>query len=52
MEYTQVQKIAKDTIEFAKKNIQPCMNLRDVRKMCDAKMLELGRLASGMGWIP
>ena len=42
MEYTQVQKIAKDTIEFAKKNIRPGMNLRDVRVMCDAKMLELG----------
>ena len=42
MEYTQVQRIAKDTIEFAKKNIRPGMNLRDVREMCDAKMLELG----------
>lgn len=42
MEYTQVQKIAKDTIDFARKNIRPGMNLRDVRKMCDDKMLELG----------
>lgn len=39
MEYTQVQRIAKDTIEFAKKNIRPGMNLRDVREMCDAKSL-------------
>ena len=42
MEYTQVQKIAKDTIDFARKNIRPGMNLMDIRKMCDAKMLELG----------
>lgn len=42
MEYTQVQKVAKDTIEYARNNIRPGMNLRDIRKMCDDKMLELG----------
>lgn len=42
MDYTQVQKIAKDTIAYAKQNIKPGMNLRDIRKMCDHKMLELG----------
>lgn len=42
MEYKQVQQIAKDTIEFAKKNIKPGMNLIEVRKMCEQKMLEMG----------
>ena len=42
MEYNQVQQIAKDTIAFARQNIKPGMNLQDVRKMCDEKMLELG----------
>ena len=42
MEYKQVQKIAKDTMEYARKRITPGMNLRDIRKLCDEKMLELG----------
>lgn len=42
MEYKQVQQIAKDTIAYAKQHIQPGINLRDIRKMCDEKMLELG----------
>ncbi len=42
MEYRQVQQIAKDTIKFAKKNINSGMNLLQVREMCEEKMLELG----------
>lgn len=42
MDYKLVQQIAKDTIAYAKQHIKPGMNLRDIRKMCDEKMLELG----------
>lgn len=42
MEYYQVQKIAKDTIEYARKYINPGMNLLDIRQMCENKMIELG----------
>lgn len=42
MEYKQVQKIAKDTIIYATQNIKSGMNLLDVRKMCEDKLLELG----------
>ena len=42
MEYRQVQKIAKDTIEYIKIYIKPGMTLLQVRELCDQKMLELG----------
>ena len=42
MEYKLVQQIAKDTITYIKQIIKPGMNLRDIRKLCDDKMLELG----------
>ena len=42
MEYGKVQKIAKDTMEYARKTVRAGMNLRDVRELCEAKMLELG----------
>ena len=42
MNYQQVQKIAKDTIEYIKNCIQPGMTLIQVRELCDRKMLELG----------
>jgi len=42
MEYQQVQKIAKDTIEYIKNCIRPGMTLIQVRELCDRKMLELG----------
>ena len=42
MEYKEVQKIAKDTIEYAKKHIESGMNLLDIRKICEEKMIELG----------
>lgn len=42
MNYYEVQKIAKDTMEYARQNIQAGMNLLDIRKMCEDKMLELG----------
>lgn len=42
MEYKQVQKIAKDTISYARQNIKPGMSLCDIRRFCDKKMLELG----------
>ena len=42
MKYNDVQQIAKDTIDFAKKNIKPGLILLDIRKLCEQKMLELG----------
>lgn len=42
MEYEQVQNIAKDTMEYVRNNIKAGMNLVDIRKMCEDKMLELG----------
>lgn len=42
MEYREVQQIAKDTISYAKQMIKPGMNLRDIRRLCEEKMLELG----------
>lgn len=41
-EYSRVQKIAKDTIEFIKTEIKPGMLLSQVRSLCEEKMLELG----------
>ncbi|MGN0144464.1 MAG: M24 family metallopeptidase [Clostridium sp.] len=42
MEYKQVQKIAKDTIEYIKSEIKVGINLLEIRKKCEDKMLELG----------
>lgn len=42
LEYREVQQIAKKTIEYAKTIIKPGMNLLDIRKSCEQKMLELG----------
>lgn len=42
MEYKEVQQIAKKTIEYARSIIKPGMNLLDIRKLCEEKMLELG----------
>lgn len=42
MEYSQVQKIAKQTILYIKEVIKPGMRLTDIRKICEDKMLELG----------
>lgn len=42
MKYKEVQKIAKDTIKFAREEIHSGMSLLEIRKMCEHKMLELG----------
>lgn len=42
MEYKEVQQIAKETIKYAKDIIKPGMNLLDIRRLCEEKMLELG----------
>lgn len=42
MQYTEVQNIAKRTIEFVKDNIQSGMTLLEIRCLCETKMLELG----------
>lgn len=42
MEYRKVQQIAKDTMAYAKRVIKSGMNLLQVRKLCEQKMLELG----------
>ena len=42
MDYVQVQKIAKDTMEYIRHHIKAGMNLLEIRKMGEDKMLELG----------
>ena len=42
MEYREIQKIAKDTIEYIKAVIRPGMNLLDIRRICEEKMFALG----------
>lgn len=42
MNYTEVQNIAKKTMEFMKEKIRSGMTLLEVRALCEAKMLELG----------
>mgnify|MGYP002626194019 CR=1 FL=1 len=42
MEYREVQKIAKETIGYIKTVIKPGMNLREIRSLCEEKMLSLG----------
>lgn len=42
MQYTEVQNIAKKTIEFIKENIQSGMTLLEIRTLCETKMMELG----------
>ena len=41
-EYSNVQKIAKDTIEYIKTEVRPGMTLKNVRQLCEDKMIELG----------
>ena len=42
MNYADVQKIAKDTIEYIKTEIHPGISLKEVRRLCEEKMLQLG----------
>ena len=42
MDYEQVQKIAKDTMAYARERIVSGMHLREVRRLCEEKMLALG----------
>lgn len=42
MEYSEVQKIAKDTIEYIKTKLTAGMKLTDIRKLCENKMLASG----------
>ncbi|WP_270524995.1 M24 family metallopeptidase [Longibaculum muris] len=42
MQYKEIQNIAKDTIKYIKEIIVPGMNLIEIRKLCEDKMLELG----------
>lgn len=42
MDYREVQNIAKDTIDYIRQIIKPGMNLLEIRKLCEEKMLELG----------
>ena len=41
-EYSRVQQIAKDTIGFIRTEIVPGMPLKEVRRLCEEKMLQLG----------
>ena len=41
-EYSDVQKIAKETIEYIKTEIRPGMPLQEVRRLCEEKMIRLG----------
>lgn len=40
--YSRIQLAAKQTIEYIKNTIKPGMNLLEIRKLCEAKLLELG----------
>lgn len=42
MNYLEVQNIAKQTIDYIKTVIKPNMNLREIRYLCEEKMLSLG----------
>ena len=42
MEYRDVQKIAKDTIDYIKDEIKSGMALKEIRLLCEEKMRELG----------
>ena len=42
MQYTDVQNIAKKTMEFIKDNIKPGITLPEIRILCETKMMELG----------
>ena len=42
MNHKNVQQIAKDTISYIKTVIEPDMNLRELRKLCEDKMISLG----------
>ena len=42
MTYREVQQIARDTIDYARRKIRPGMRLCDVRSMCEEKMMALG----------
>lgn len=40
--YSQIQLAAKQTLEYIRKIIKPGMNLLEIRKLCEEKLLELG----------
>ena len=40
--YSRIQLAAKQTIEYIKDTIKPGMNLLEIRKLCEEKLLELG----------
>lgn len=40
--YSRIQLAAKQTIEYIKNTIKPGMNLLEIRKLCEKKLLELG----------
>ena len=42
MNYLEVQNIAKQTIDYIKTVIKPNMNLREIRYLCEERMLSLG----------
>lgn len=42
MDYSEVQNIAKETMNYIKQIIKPKMNLMDIRQKCEEKMIELG----------
>ncbi|MDO4864225.1 MAG: M24 family metallopeptidase [Ruminococcus sp.] len=42
MEYSEVQKIAKDTMEYIKTEIAAGIRLTEIRRLCEEKMLALG----------
>ena len=42
LDYAKTQSIAKQTIEYIKKNIRPNQNLREIRELCEEKLLGLG----------
>ena len=42
MKYKNIQRVAKETISYIQTIIKPDMNLLDIRRLCEEKMLSLG----------
>lgn len=42
MNYKEMQKVAKDTITYARETIRSGMNLIEIRELCERKLMELG----------
>ena len=51
MDHKAVQAMGKATMEYIKTVLKPGMNLKEVRRLCEEKMLELEQIPSGIGML-